>query len=352
MGFYLRKAFGFGPLRLNLSRSGLGLSAGVKGFRLGIRPNGQTYIHAGRYGLYYRQNLGHFGQHGTSAPVQRPDAAAQDFAIPTANADNFHSVTAETLVAEINRVTHRMDKAPLVALLTVSASVAAWFVTAVPWYAVIATPIVGIVLTLWARHTDVTHGTLVLEFDDLSDAYKALGEAIKIVGRSERVWRIDTAQIHGDWKRHAGASTSVTRTLAIPYFGQLRRVKTNIDVPIFPAGPQRLYFFPNQVLVSQGASIGAIDYADFRMVDSGFVEFREDETPPKDAECVGKTWRYVNKNGGADRRFINNAEIPIMRYAEFEFRSGAGLHLLYLCSKADSPSKLAEALRLMVPSGY
>lgn len=56
MGFYLRKSFRAGPLRINLSKSGLGLSAGVTGARVGIGPRG-TYVHAGRGGLYYRQNL-------------------------------------------------------------------------------------------------------------------------------------------------------------------------------------------------------------------------------------------------------------------------------------------------------
>jgi hypothetical protein len=52
MGWYLRKSFSFGPLRLNLSKSGLGYSFGVKGARIGTGPRG-NYIHMGRYGLYY-----------------------------------------------------------------------------------------------------------------------------------------------------------------------------------------------------------------------------------------------------------------------------------------------------------
>jgi len=57
VGFYIRKSFKSGPLRLNLSKSGLGVSAGVKGARIGTGPRG-SYVHAGRGGLYYRQNLG------------------------------------------------------------------------------------------------------------------------------------------------------------------------------------------------------------------------------------------------------------------------------------------------------
>ena len=35
MGFYLKKGINFGPLRLNISKSGLGMSFGAKGLRLG-----------------------------------------------------------------------------------------------------------------------------------------------------------------------------------------------------------------------------------------------------------------------------------------------------------------------------
>ena len=47
-----------GPIRLNLSKGGIGTSVGVTGFRVGVRPNGSSYVHAGRYGLYMREELG------------------------------------------------------------------------------------------------------------------------------------------------------------------------------------------------------------------------------------------------------------------------------------------------------
>ena len=56
MGWYLKKSFGFGPLRLNLSKSGLGASVGVKGLRVSTGPKGRQ-LNAGREGLYYRASL-------------------------------------------------------------------------------------------------------------------------------------------------------------------------------------------------------------------------------------------------------------------------------------------------------
>lgn len=56
MGWYLKKSFPFGPLRINLSKSGIGASVGVKGLRVSTGPKGRQ-LNAGREGLYYRTSL-------------------------------------------------------------------------------------------------------------------------------------------------------------------------------------------------------------------------------------------------------------------------------------------------------
>ena len=56
MGFYIKKSFNIGPIRFNFSKSGIGLSIGTKGLRIGSGPNG-NYIHGGRHGIYYKKNL-------------------------------------------------------------------------------------------------------------------------------------------------------------------------------------------------------------------------------------------------------------------------------------------------------
>ncbi|MBI4524042.1 MAG: DUF4236 domain-containing protein [Deltaproteobacteria bacterium] len=48
MGFYIRKSLKLGPIRLNFSKSGVGLSAGVTGARFAVNARGKKYIHLGR----------------------------------------------------------------------------------------------------------------------------------------------------------------------------------------------------------------------------------------------------------------------------------------------------------------
>ncbi len=57
MTWFLRKSFCLGPLRLNLSKRGLGALVGVKGARIGVDTEGRPYVFGGRRGLYFREPL-------------------------------------------------------------------------------------------------------------------------------------------------------------------------------------------------------------------------------------------------------------------------------------------------------
>jgi hypothetical protein len=58
MGIRFRKSFKAGPVRVNLSKSGIGASVGVKGARVGIDAKGNAYAAGGKGGVYFRENLG------------------------------------------------------------------------------------------------------------------------------------------------------------------------------------------------------------------------------------------------------------------------------------------------------
>src|SRR4051795_5724172 len=89
MPFYLRKSIRAGPFRFNLSNSGIGVSVGVKGLRIGTGPRGH-YVHAGRGGLYYRSSIRRAGDPSSRAPSaqlsyvdQPPHPPQPDLSHPT-----------------------------------------------------------------------------------------------------------------------------------------------------------------------------------------------------------------------------------------------------------------------------
>jgi hypothetical protein len=58
MGISFRKSFKIGPVKVNVSKSGVGASVGRKGARIGINAKGNAYVSAGADGVYYRKTLG------------------------------------------------------------------------------------------------------------------------------------------------------------------------------------------------------------------------------------------------------------------------------------------------------
>ena len=56
MGLFFKKSKNLGLFKLNFSKSGIGMSFGVKGFRISKNSKG-TYLNAGKNGFYYRKKI-------------------------------------------------------------------------------------------------------------------------------------------------------------------------------------------------------------------------------------------------------------------------------------------------------
>jgi hypothetical protein len=380
MGLYIRKGFNFGPLRLNLSRFGLGASFGVKGARIGVGPRG-TYVHLGRGGLYYRQSLGVPESRRTPTRPPTTDTAVLP-EVESGDVAEMVDASSEALLAELSRVHRRWDLFPalllgivvLVGVLSIVGwnetstmgeipipvaevlrerlSVARQFARVAPgwWFGgAVSILLVGVPLLVWARNLDVTHGTAILSYDletDASAEFSRFKEAFTTFAYAEAVWHVKAQGATRDWKRSAGASTLVERQATRAMLSKPRRVECNLAVPTLPAGRQTLYFFPDRVLVYDRSGVGAVAYRDLQAT-ATTVNFRESDDVPKDAQVVGSTWRYVNRDGGPDRRFRNNHQIPIVEYGALRLRSGSGLDELFQCSKSAAAAQLAEILDAM-----
>jgi hypothetical protein len=78
MATFIRKSVKFGPCRVNLSKSGVGTSFGVKGLRVGVNSKGKTYAAGGRHGLYFRESLDSSGKsNGVKSNTSMPYATSE-----------------------------------------------------------------------------------------------------------------------------------------------------------------------------------------------------------------------------------------------------------------------------------
>jgi len=178
--------------------------------------------------------------------------------------------------------------------------------------------------------------------EKLQKFYESFNELIN----ARKKWHIPSVAALNttyDKKTNAGAANLVKRSeiridfSAPPYF------VTNVKVPRIPVGKQTLYFFPDKVLVFEKKRVGCVNYKDLRVRYSN-VRFIEESKVPSDTRVVGRTWKYVNKNGGPDKRYSDNPELPIVEYSRINFFSDTGLNEIIQLSKPDIGEKLAQAL--------
>jgi hypothetical protein len=73
------------------------------------------------------------------------------------------------------------------------------------------------------------------------------------------------------------------------------------------------------------------------------TRFIEDNEVPSDAKVIDRTWRFVNKKGGPDRRFSNNRQLPIAQYGAIELRSPTGLNIHLQVSNIQAAEYSAQA---------
>jgi len=329
-----------------LSKSGIGTSVGVKGFRVGVRPNGKSYVHAGRYGLYYRQELG--GGESNKSPAApeieqsltpHPDTIHYD----SASSLELTSRSKKELLSRLNvsytalRLDYLFGAIFLIlVLISLSTSTALGAVSA--FLGMVAT--VGMAIWESKRRTI----TITYEFEDgATSVFTQVISAFNALASSHNVWSLIASRSLYNFhesKLNAGADRLVNRSSVQVGEGSPPWVSTNIDVPALKTKNMALYLMPDGILVYDNKGVGFLEYNDVSVSDS-ITRFIE-ERPPVDATIVGRTWKYPNKKGGPDKRFKNNVEIAVCLYGELKITSKSGLFVYLMTSRQDSPSKFAQ----------
>jgi hypothetical protein len=377
MGFYFRKSLRFGPIRFNFSKSGIGVSAGIKGARISTGPRG-TYVHAGRNGFYYSQRIGGSSVHTPQQGADPRQAQGQSFipqplptafVVETADVSRLVETSNVELLNQINSNAKQMRFAPFAVLGTVAlsaltfafvlglgapfadhflkdrdsainiASIAAVVTTSLPL-------ILGMVFSWRVHKGDELKRTTPLFYEleqEALDKFSAIQQACDALSGSARVWRVETNQPTWDWKRNAGASAIITRQPISIVSRQPPYIATNVDVRSIKLNDMDLFFMPDCLFVRQNGRYGAVSYSSFHLEFSA-TRFIEEQGVPPDAHIVDYTWRFVNKKGGPDRRFNNNRQLPIAQYGFIQLQSQTGMNIHLNASNVERSAYFVNSL--------
>lgn len=358
MGFYLRKSVSVGPFRVNFSSAGVGVSAGIKGLRVGTGPRG-NYISVGTGALRYRATLPSSGAperltsptHNSSGVSQDPRFLSNDTEgmtpIESGPVEAMQDNSSSELLRELRGKAQRPSYWKFSAVATI---IAVWLGTqsAIPvlmWLIGAA----GLALTIFISIRDTVAKTAVLcyQLEEPNErAFDSLHNAFAGFSSCSQAWRIDAKGAVKDRKYNAGATSLVTRKAASFGRGVPPNMRCNIEVPFVKGTGIALYFMPDRVLVYSSKDVGAVSYKEL-MFDGRLQRFIEDGSVPHDAEVVDKTWKYVNKKGGPDRRFKDNRQLPVVLYEELRFESTSGLNEVFQVSKHSTSAAARSAISTM-----
>ncbi|RZQ65893.1 DUF4236 domain-containing protein [Amycolatopsis suaedae] len=355
MSFYLRTSIKVGPVRLNMSTSGLGASVGIPGFRFGARPCG-SYVSLGGGAASYRATArprsGPVQQSSRGAPRARsisgrssPDDVVLSN-VSGATTIEMSEVGSSELVSQLNDAARSPKFWPWCLAATIA------LMTLSPWLLFAGAP-----LTMWIFWKDRIRRTVVAFYDvqgTEATRFQQLVDSFDHVRAAQRAWHIVAAGAVATTHQHkvnAGASALVRRLPVNRSLSGPKHLASNIAVPSLDTPHRSVYLLPDRVLIRDGRHYADIDYENVR-VQAGVQRFIEDSAVPSDSEVVDHTWQYVNVRGGPDRRFKNNRQLPIVQYGRLMLTGSGGYSAIFDVSNPRASSVLETALATMTtPAG-
>jgi hypothetical protein len=174
---------------------------------------------------------------------------------------------------------------------------------------------------------------------------ESLDDSLGRLTQSRVIWKLDSQSAVTDWKRNAGAAYNVKREQIGVRRAVPPRVESNLVPMCLDLGKLKMFFLPDQVLYWQRGIFASIEYKDLKF-DAGSTRFIEEQVQTSDSKQVGSTWRYVRKDGGPDRRFNNNRQLPVMLYGVLTAVSSGGLNLVFHTSNADVAGTFTTSFRM------
>lgn len=348
MGFFFRKSVNLGPFRFNFSKSGVGVSTGFKGFRVGSGPRG-GYVSIGAGGLYYRASLPS-QRRQSSAPGRRSAVTERPLGVLEAVESEDVAGMVDSTSAEILDYINRQLAGPKLArpVLSVSCIVvllALFLVESGPIF--VAIFCAGATLSILAYLKDLRDGQVEIIYDlrpEVEPIRARLVRALDEVGLCGRIWHIESVTLDG---------TGSIRKVSGVRVGSLPGIKTSTPIHSINVGRQTIFFCPDRLMVYDQGRYGAIAYRDLQ-VKLSTLTFTETDSVPSDAEITGHRWRFETVAGKPDRRYRDNREYPVCRYGLLEFSSETGLREWIMLSHTRAASELVlalEEMRRVLPGG-
>ena len=159
-----------------------------------------------------------------------------------------------------------------------------------------------------------------------AEPYFYMRDQFASVSECAAIWDIKLHQATDRFHERTTASMRVGRERVNFSLGSCELIQWEQQVPhLQNANGGDLFLYPGFILYRAAkAAFSVIDFHEVK-VSAAFVNFQEEEGVPKDSVVIGQTWAKANKDGSRDMRFVNNYQIPVVRYVSLTLKSPSGL---------------------------
>lgn len=317
MGWRYRKSINLGGgFRINLSKSGIGYSWGFPGYRHTYSANGsqrKTYSIPGT-GISYvesKRKNNNYNHKKNNFEEINPQLITGG----TTYYRNEHISS----MGKNDEILKQINKLRIIDLV---ANICLIVVVLFP----IGFLLKFLIQTKWK--IDLSY-----EMDEINQKkFNALNEFLVELKNNKKLWQIESSVKVYNTKYNAGANNNISRYKAVLIKKMPWYITHNIDVYCLVLRNEKIFFTPDRMIIFK--TLGGVGCRKYNDMVAGFstVNFVESQMVPRDAEIVTYTWKYVNKNGGPDKRFNNNRRFPVCKYGEISLESEDGINILLECS--------------------
>lgn len=316
-----------GSIKFTRSKNSLGVMVQKTGFDMGLQPSAK-----------------HIFVSTDSISYSEIELVIQD-TNKQASAANLVGTTPNTIVDEINSKRRKGKLLPVAVVLSLILLLIGVAVNMPNWAIVFGSMLLlTVILAVHNREEKAKSTVLFYELSqDMMGIYTQFFTTSNSLSKCLAVWNLVSTGKPVDPKYNAGANSRFGRTKTSVRKSAPPYIQTNVEVFCLDHAGKSIYFFPDQILVFNENNVSSLPYSALK-IEKATINFVETDIVPNDAKIVGKTWSYVNKSGGPDKRFKDNQELPLCQYEILRMNNAVGFSEEFMLSKCGVVDEFIESI--------
>lgn len=339
MGLRFRKSFNWGGIRINLSKSGIGYSYGIKGFRKTKKASGghRTTLSIPGTGIsYVKDSKKHFSKAKKNSSFSQASQVENSYTILESSISEIQSSFAQSVQKKY--IINKYWFVPFIVFissfvngiffssLNSKLSVLFWILFALSFIALIIFLILSKKIKL--DYSLISSDNILPTFNSLKVAFNNL----KNCSLSLQIYETKNSN------NNMGATSQ-----SVHFRQKSKFIKSNVELFEIYSKNSSILFLPDLLLVFTNKKYHTLSYEKLIV---NYLDLEHTmQTVPTDSFVINQKYLYETKNNTADRRYKYNPLLNNCAFGGITFQSKSGLDLGFIFSNRKSTKDFYSSLK-------